>query len=79
MLKKPKEHLNHKNHKRQIKESWGTPSLLMAKESWGISTTTSTSTTSTTSTTVSSVTSALLLEARASEARLLLALKNTTS
>ena len=52
------------------KESWGTPSLLMAKESWGISTTSTT--------TVSSVTSALLLEARASEARLLLALKKAT-
>ena len=42
-----------------------------AEESWGTPTATAT-------TTVSSITSALVLEARASEARLLLALKNST-
>ena len=69
MLKNPKEQITKIiRGKRKL----GNPVAAHGNESWGISTSTSSSS-STTS--VSSVTSALVLEARASEARLLLALK----
>ena len=72
MLKNPKEQITKIiRGKRKL----GNPVAAHGNESWGISTSTSSSSSSTTS--VSSVTSALVLEARASEARLLLALKNS--